>query len=316
MSAGGNIGLMRLRLILSGMAGGAAMLLMLAAVVWLPYLVYPPLPSRDLENAMGREKQIELQQAQSRVQNEFRSQLLQGLAGLVVVAGAAAGWQQLRLARDGQMTDRFTRAIDHLGSDTLDVRLGGIYALERVAKNSPSDRQTLTFLLCAFVRGHAPWNGGTPDGPPHPTPTVDDRMPWLDNRAPDVWAALRVLGRRPVYPQERPLFLAHVDLRSAALAEMRLDGANLRHSNLARAWMPGISLECSQLLNADLRRANLQEARMAHADLRRAHLQGADLQRANLRGADLRGANMSDARLDEAVLTDARTDDTTIWPDA
>ncbi|MET7621936.1 pentapeptide repeat-containing protein [Streptomyces sp. NPDC005408] len=264
----------------------------------------------------GGERQIELQQAQSHLQNAFRGQLLQGLGGLVVVAGAAAAWQQLRLARDGQITDRFTRAIDHLGSDTLDVRLGGIYALERVAMNSPSDRQTLTFILCAFVRGHAPWNGGTPDGPPHPTPTVDDRMPWLNSRAPDVWAALRVLGRRPTHPQERPLFLAHVDLRSAALAGVRLDGVNLRHSNLARAWMPGVNLERSQLVNADLRRANLQEARMAHADLRRAHLQGADLQRASLRGADLRGANLSDAFLDEADLTDARTDDTTVWPDA
>ena len=34
------------------------------------------------------------------------------------------------------MTDRYTKAIEQLGSDKLDVRIGGIYALERVARDS------------------------------------------------------------------------------------------------------------------------------------------------------------------------------------
>ena len=41
------------------------------------------------------------------------------------------------------MTDRYTKAIKQLGSKKLDVRIGGIYALERVARDSaqrPPDR--------------------------------------------------------------------------------------------------------------------------------------------------------------------------------
>lgn len=307
---------MRLRRGLPQTLGAMAVLLVLAAVVWLPRLIYPPLPSRELDHVTNAEKRIELQQAQSQLQNGFRSQLLQGLGGLVVVAGAAAGWQQLRLAREGQITERFTRAIDHLGSDNLDVRLGGIYALERVAKNSQSDRPTVTYVLGAFVREHAAWPVGATDGPQHPTPTVDGQLRWLSSRAPDVQTAMAVLGRRPVHPEEQTLYLSRVDLRHAQLSGARLNNANLRHTNLARAWMPDIDLERSRLVKADLRQTNLQGARLAHADLRGAHLESADLRRATLRGADLRGANLTDARLDEADLTDVRTDAATIWPNS
>jgi hypothetical protein len=306
---------MRLRTVL-GALGGSAVLLVLAAFVWLPRLVYPPLSSHDLGHLADQEKRVELQQSQSQLQNEFRGQLLQGLGGLVVVAGAAAGWQQLRLAREGQITERFTRAIDHLGSDTLDVRLGGIYALERVAKNSPPDRPTVTYILGAFVREHAPWPVGAPDGPQHPTPVVDDQMPWLTSRAPDVQTALQVLSRRPAHREEQTLYLSRVDLRRARLTRARLNDVNLRHTNLARAWMAGIHLERSQLANADLRYAHLQGAQMAHAELNGAHLEGADLRQASLRGADLRGANLTDALLDGTDLNDVRTDEATVWPDA
>ena len=44
------------------------------------------------------------------------------------------------LTEQGQVTDRFTRAIEQLGSDKLDVRIGRIYALERVARDSVKDQ--------------------------------------------------------------------------------------------------------------------------------------------------------------------------------
>jgi hypothetical protein len=55
-----------------------------------------------------------------------------------VLLGAFFTWRQLQISREGQVTDRFTRAVDQLGHPEVDVRLGGIYALERIAKDSPS----------------------------------------------------------------------------------------------------------------------------------------------------------------------------------
>src|SRR3954447_13018885 len=66
-----------------------------------------------------------------------RTAVLATLAGLIAVTGAILTGLSYRLSRAGQITERFTRAIDQLGSTQLDVRLGGIYALERLARDSP-----------------------------------------------------------------------------------------------------------------------------------------------------------------------------------
>jgi hypothetical protein len=62
-----------------------------------------------------------------------------------------------RLNRHGQITERFTRAIDQLGNESLDVRLGVIYALERIAKDSRHDHPQVVEILTAYIREHAPW---------------------------------------------------------------------------------------------------------------------------------------------------------------
>ena len=54
------------------------------------------------------------------------------------------------------ITQTFTRAIDQLGSDKMEVRLGGVYALERVARSSQQDHWMIMETLTAFVREHAP----------------------------------------------------------------------------------------------------------------------------------------------------------------
>jgi len=293
---------------------GLVLSLALVAAVFLPAVVYPGLSAADLGGVASASNRIDLENARYALQNDFRGQLIQILAGLVVVAGAVATWQQIRIAREGQITERFTRAIDHLGSDKLDVRLGAIYALERIAQNSPADRTSVISILGAFIRGHAPWLVGSPDGPEHPTPVVDEKLPWLTNRAIDVQTAMHVLARRPQYADEPRLLLARADLRGVYMYRPRLNRAIMRHTNLARAWMPGARLESSELVDADLRQANLQGANLAYADLRSAHLQGADLRRAILREADLRGANMTGTILDEADLTAIKADDTTVWP--
>lgn len=257
---------------------------------------------------------MDLQNARYALQNDFRGQLIQVLAGLIVVAGAAATWLQIQVARESQITERFSRAVDHLGSDKLDVRIGGIYALERLALNSPADRASVARILAAFVREHAPWLVGSPDGPEHPTPEVDDTLPWLSNRANDVQIAVHVLARRPRNADDPQLLLTYTDLRGLYLSEGRLDDALLRHSNLARSWLKDMSLERSELVDSDLRQAKLTGARMTDADLRFAQLQRADLRDAVLRNADLRGADLTGARLEGADLTGARADDATVWP--
>ena len=59
---------------------------------------------------------------------------------------------QFQNANDKLITDRFSQAISYLASDKIAVRLGGIYALERLAQDSPSEYWLTIEVLSAFVR--------------------------------------------------------------------------------------------------------------------------------------------------------------------
>lgn len=146
-----------------------AWLVPLGALLWIAFvvagfLVVPSVLHRSLSaaelNRLPVEQRIPRQQDQWKLQDDVRSALVQGSVGLLALVGASVGvyvgWRQLQLTREGQVTDRFLRAVDQLGSDKVEVRFGGIYALERIARDSPSDRSAITEVLSAYVRRHLP----------------------------------------------------------------------------------------------------------------------------------------------------------------
>jgi hypothetical protein len=106
------------------------------------------------------------------------------------------------------VTDRYTKAIEQLGSDKLDVRIGGIYALERVARDSPRDHPTVIEVLTAFICEHSRehWPPAEPGVKP-PEPTI----------RPDVQAAVTVIGRRDGAYDRHPINLRRVKLPRAQL---------------------------------------------------------------------------------------------------
>lgn len=71
---------------------------------------------------------------------------------ITLLVGVAAFWNVLAI-KEGQVTERFSKAVEHLSDARLAVRLGGIYALERISKDSPiKDFWTIIEILTAFVR--------------------------------------------------------------------------------------------------------------------------------------------------------------------
>jgi hypothetical protein len=191
-----------------------------------------------------------------------------GVGGTVIV-GVAGFWANVRntnkttaLALQGQVTDRYTKAIDQLGSDKeIDVRIGGIYALERIAHDSPRDHPTIMEVLAAFIRGHSreQWPLAE-DGAEPPERTT----------RPDVQAAATVIGRRTIRYDSRPIDLGSANLTAATLGDANLGDANLGDANLTSATLTGANLRL-----ADLADANLDHADLDHANLTRANLDGA-----------------------------------------
>jgi hypothetical protein len=296
----------------------AVVVALLSVVLLAPRLLYPPLSDRELDRqgvTDGKDR-IDLKREQGTLQNDARATLLQALAGGALLLGAYFTWrqvqtgrQQVHLAEQGQITERFTRAIDQLGSDHLDVRLGGIYALERIARDSPNDRATIAEVLTAYLRGHAPWPPRLGGQPSIATPIRE--VPFLRLRAPDVQAALTVLGRGQFAspdPAAPPLDLADTDLRRAYLSRASLQRARLYSADLRRVYFEEVNLQGATLNRANLQQAHLRNANLKDAVLREANLQDANLSDANLQGADLSHANLQGTNLRGAILEGATLD--------
>jgi hypothetical protein len=235
-------------------------------------------------------------------ENEARKTLAQILGGTVLLAGGFATWRNLKLTQQslkltqqsqlimeqGQITDRFTKAIEQLGAvypdgktKKLEVRLGGIYALERIANDSERDHWPIVEVLCTYVRGNARVKPHGVSKQSHPDA--------------DIQAILTVLGRRNrsyEKPDQR-LDLARTDLSGANLSEANLSGAHFLKANLSGAYF----------LKANLSGAYFPKANLSGAFLGKANLSGAYFGEANLSGAYLNEADLSKARI---VLTDLR----------
>jgi uncharacterized protein YjbI with pentapeptide repeats len=222
-----------------------------------------------------------------------RTALLAILAGGIAVVGAFYTARTFALNQQGQITDRFSRAIDHLGHKEIDVRLGGIYALERIARESAVDHPPIMEVLTAYLRQHSP--ALAPQAMTADTPNDDAR----DRRtqiATDVQAAASVVARRRSEQDgSRRLNLQRVSLETADLTDADLTRADLTDADLTRA----------DLTDANLAHADLTDANLAHAKLTDADLTDANLTRAKLTDADLKGANLTRAKLTDADLTRA-----------
>jgi uncharacterized protein YjbI with pentapeptide repeats len=215
--------------------------------------------------------------------------------------------RSLETTQEGQLTDRYTKAIEQLGSKTLDVRLGAIYALERLAYDSPRDRRSIVEVLGAYVREH--------------DPSRKTDLP--DRPATDIQATLTVLARVTVpvdnlsdaaveqwledYDERMKVNLEEARVRGARLSDAFFWDANMRGIDLGGADLHDAALVAADLTGAHLAKADisyaeLDGANLVNADLNDANLSGASLTQTDLTGADLSGANLRDADLHRAVL--------------
>jgi hypothetical protein len=193
---------------------------------------------------------------------------------------------QLKLMRSGQITDRFTKAIEHLGGSSPEVRIGGIFALEQIANESADYVPHIVTTLAAFVRYRLP----------APAAKKYERVDVLNARAPDAGAALAALCRPPL-SNDRPKSweFGGLDLTRTDLRRSSLRGANLSHA----------SLFASRLDGADLRHANLSYTNIGSVDFGKLARDDPEFEY----GADLRHADLTGHRKNEETkLREARQD--------
>lgn len=242
-------------------------------------------------------------------ENEARKTLATVLGGLAIVVTIYSTWTTLRISQEGQITDRYTKAIEELGSSDssgprLDVRLGGIYALDRIAGDSPRDGLTIDQVLSAYLRRNAAVASTTAKADSSPSSQV--RV--------DFQAIVTILGNRSARklpgPVE-PLNLSNVDLSGVSFADGHFEGFVLKGALLKGCDFRRAKLNSAKLVGAHFEGASdLTDADLAWADIRGGILDGATLAGASFRGSQLQrasfmGAKVGDADFTGSVLEDA-----------
>jgi hypothetical protein len=237
------------------------------------------------------EKRIQLETALLQYETDNRikiwTTIVQATGGAALLLGLwftarnlRATQDKLDIDRQGQLTNRFIQATGQLGAElkggqpNVEVRLGGIYALNRISNDWPKDYWPIVDVLTAYVRHNARWSSSSVGGQGS-TPTTD------------IQAILTVLGHNHPpggFDDRHKLDLRNTDLRGAEFWDAHLEWTDL--------W--GANLEGAKLWGADLRNAKLV--------------------RAYLQGANLRGANLAGAFLEGADVTGAVFDRNTVWP--
>jgi len=225
------------------------------------------------------------------------------------VAGIGLALNYLQ-GEDRLITDRFAKAVEQLGNPDISVRIGGIYSLERIAKDSPRDHGAIMEILTAFVREKSK------SSPPQPIKTQNLASTPITT---DVQSALTVIGRRNT-TQDPQAVIAFINLSARNLSGANLHSANLSYAdfhaanlnladfhsaNLSGADFFTASLFFADLGNANLSGANFHSANLSYANLFKANLESTDLSSANLIRANLPNANLSGADFENANLSDA-----------
>ncbi len=242
------------------------------------------------------------------LENEILRTFIQFLGGAFFLLGVYFTWRNLRLAQEGQITQRFNDAIEHLGSDKAEVRLGGIYALARIARDSPKDHMPVMSVFCSYVRE------ATKRAPDEPVTS-------------EIQAILTMIARRTVEHESDDdridlsgSYIPGVNLSGAQFERVCLDGTDLSRATLDRALLRGAALRGAVLEDAFLRYADLRDTDLTGADLRAAALRGVLLDGANIFGAKLEGASLLRTDMSgvknaiKGQVAAAITDETTILP--
>ncbi len=201
---------------------------------------------------------VALQKELISLENTTEAFIVQALGGAFFFVTAFFSWRNLVVTQEKQITERFSKAIEQLGNKNLSIRLGGIYSLERIAKDSPKDHVTVMDILSTFIQE---------------TSSLDKEQEIINR---DVQAVLYVIGQRKDSLEPKNLGFT-------------LDFTNLRGANFFRGDFRRFGFKSSDLRNADLRQANFSEADFTTAKLNESDLHGANFTKAIVKDCDFRG---------------------------
>ena len=212
-----------------------------------------------------------------------------GLVGAGLIALPLAFWRsivadrQAKTAQQSLLNERCQRGAEMLGNGVLSVRLGGIYALQSLAKERPEQYHLqIMRLFCAFARQPTKDSGLESE-------QVEIEPGTMLGLRQDIEAIILAIGSRSKsgIEIERKMDF-RLDLRGAVLPGLQLLDLDLSNSFLHHAKLPSANFANTNLSDAFLNDADLRGATFHDVKLR-----GTRLYRANLSGATCKDMDLS-----------------------
>jgi Pentapeptide repeats (9 copies) len=188
-----------------------------------------------------------------------------------------ASERTLEAQRQSRLGERFSGAVEQLGNKDVAVRVGAIYALSRIARESREDYWPVAHLLCSFLRDKRPVER---QGEPAIAVPSDD--------AKAVAAFFRMgLGKQG----------GVIDLSRTNLHGLDLTDGVFGNANFNGAKLDGVVLVRAVLIGATFANVTATYADFTDAQLADSFMNGMDLTAARLTRADLRGASVTNAKV-------------------
>lgn len=248
--------------------------------------------------------------------------------------------KRVEVEQEGRIAERFSRAVDQLGSDKLEVRLGGIYALEGIARESKRYHWTIMEIITGYIRRHTSFTESAFHSRDDSVLVNHEPDCPSDMPLPEIQTILTVIGRRKhITKEESKLDLRNVNISNTTLkgdfsnidfSGSCLDccvyvGSGFSNTSFFSARMRKFRVEDVELIgkpaefdniifelcnlswsvmkSVRLNQANLHGTRCISANLSDAHLSNCSFARAMLQGAYLVGAIFSNTDVSGADFT-------------
>ena len=256
---------------------------------------------------------------------QARTGITQAFGGLALIATLAITAYQvnqtqrsadrnLRLAERGQVSERFSRAVEQLGatnqdaarSPAIDVRTGALFALRRIALDSAENTRQAFLVITAYVRNNYKPQASPPKfvngcaGFRAPRADIGTAFTFV---LPDVAEKLLADTGERTLRGLRGTRLDQLGVDELVLSGFDLTQLKVRDAYLRRSVFTGSILTSARFDRADLTHANFSDAVLTGSSFRGACLNGAVFTGARLNGTDFRGARLDGATFPRSAVS-------------
>lgn len=245
---------------------------------------------------------------------------------------ASAAAEQAHIALENHITGIFSKSVELMGQvrevktngpggvlmvrsvPNIEARLGALYSLERLLRESEKDQRAILETLCAYVRENSPVE--LPQNEEQASLFRRGDLPPTATRRGDVQAALTIVGRRSDQVRSRAkVELWRLDFRNSNLISYDFSGLNFNRADFSNSFlnaadMTGASFDDCIFTHTFLRAALMKNASFRTSIFKDSDLEKAEIDKTNFGGAkfiatDLREAQVTNIALEGANLDEA-----------